>query len=267
MNQPFHKKRRQNFLTEKYYISYSQYLRDECLYWKEGLQAVGDSENEQRMLARMTYSNFSYVLFSLRYTAGVPIEELRTQLPSVIEAYEHYQKALAAYEGIPKAAPLGMGNIGDYERCMQLIGLCYLLHRTDLLPRIAELQDPGYFGEDALYEDLLRYALPDRADTDDMLHIETYDSLVGAMYGDDTESAQLLDDYLQQWYPAFKYAPWHDGHLRIEGTDGDYFGYWAFEAGAVALLCDIDDSQVDHLAYPKDLVAFARANAPKAGCG
>lgn len=55
-----------------------------------------------------------------------------------------------------------------------------------------------------------------------------------------------------------KTCPWHDGHLQMTDTDGHYFGYWAFEAGAVAFLLDIDDSSIDHMVYPKDLVAYAR---------
>jgi hypothetical protein len=264
MNKPFHEQRRQPFLTEEYFLSYSKYLDEECSYWKDGLQAVGDSESEQRMLARMTYSNFSYLLLSLRYTAGIPIEELRPELTVVIEAYEHYQKALSAHEGRPSISPLGLDQVGDYERAMQLIGLCYLLHRRDLLPRIASMIDPGYVGEDTLYEDLLAYALPGRVDLDEWYHDEPYTPLVHALYeADNDEAANKLDEYLKQWYPAFKYVPWHDGHLRIDGTDGDYFGYWAFEAGAVALLCNIDDSQIAHLIYPKDLVAWARENADR----
>ncbi|MFJ2683063.1 PoNe immunity protein domain-containing protein [Pseudomonas sp. NPDC087342] len=53
-------------------------------------------------------------------------------------------------------------------------------------------------------------------------------------------------------------APWHDLHLQ--GEDGNYVGYWAIEAGAIAFLYDIDDSEIDHMVYPKDLVEYARAH-------
>jgi hypothetical protein len=46
------------------------------------------------------------------------------------------------------------------------------------------------------------------------------------------------------------------------GISGEHIAdYWAFEAGAVALLCEIDDSQISHMVYPKDLVAWAKAHA------
>jgi len=224
------------------------------------LEGETDPEERGLLLASVCDNQFERLL--LLYTAGRRIEELRPVLSDVVIAYERFQRALAVHEGVPAVAPLGMGHLGDYERCMQLIGLCYLLHRRDLLPRIAALQDRGYAGEDTLYEELLDYAWPDRYDTDSMLHLPLYDPLVHAMYADtDDERVDDLQRYLKSWYPAFKHVAWHDGHLRIDGTSGDYFGYWAFEAGAVAYLCEIDDAGVNHMVYPKDLVQWARANA------
>jgi hypothetical protein len=260
MSTPFHETRRQQFMTEAFSAQQIARRRRMVAAFVQDLSAE-ETDAEGASLLMASAANDTYELLSLRYTAGEPIEQLRIELTGVIEAYERYQKALAAYEEIPKVAPLGLRNIGDYERCMQLMGLCYLLHRRDLLPRVAALQDPGYEGEDALYEELLDYALPDRYDTDVMFHIELYDPLIHAMYA--AAEAERIDDiakYVKSWYRAFKYVPWHDGHLRINGTEGDYFGYWAFEAGAVALLCDIDDSSIDHMVYPKDLVAWARAH-------
>ncbi|MFW9081544.1 PoNe immunity protein domain-containing protein [Pseudomonas sp. P2757] len=59
-----------------------------------------------------------------------------------------------------------------------------------------------------------------------------------------------------QWYSAFRQASWHDTHLQ--GEEGNCVGYWAFEAGAIAFLYGIDDSKIDHMVYPKDLVEYAR---------
>jgi hypothetical protein len=257
---PFHERRRQQFLTENYYQVLAKHFGDSAAYWAANTPEA-DSPQEAKSLAAASIADDSFMLWILRYTAGEPIEQLRSELTSVVEAYERYQKALEAYEQVPEIAPLGLGEIGQYERCMQLIGLCYLLHRRDLLPRIIALEDPAYAGADAFYEDFLSYEMSDRFDTNDMLHIELYDRLVHAMYAEtDEESVEDIQKYVLAWYPAFKYVPWHDGHLRINGTDGDYFGYWAFEAGAVAYLLDLDDSSITHMVYPKDLVAWARAN-------
>lgn len=261
MNKLFHEQRRQQFLTEAYFENYATYLTEEATYWKEALQAVGDSEEQSRALARATHADYSYVLLSLRYTAGIPIEALRAEFTGVIEAYERYQKALSDYEEEENTSVFYFRELADYPRLVQIIGLAYLLHRRDLLPRIAALFDTNFHGRDALVEELLDFELPERIDTDQMFHPKPYEHLVHAMFRDtDSERIEDLQKYVVEWYPAMKYAPWHDGHLRINGTEGDYFGYWAFEAGAVAYLCDIDDSDIDHLVYPKDLVAWARKN-------
>lgn len=259
MSTLFNEKRRQQFVTEQYFFATDDNYSKLCTLIKEEMledanQADLMSQHHQSLVI------VAYEKFSLRYTAGIPIETLRTELTGVVEALERYQKALAEYEGILKLAPLSFQDPGDYEHAMQLIGLCYLLHRRDLLPRIADLLDPGYYGEDGFYEEFLDYGLPDRdTDCEEMYHVELYDTLLDGMYGDTGEErTEAIKKYLLDWYPFFKYAPWHDSHLRINGDEGDYFGYWAFEAGAVAYLCDIDDSDITHMVYPKDLVAWAR---------
>lgn len=262
----FHRVRRQQFLTEDYFVSNDRYFQEERDHWACALHAAGDTEEERRMLARSAHARFAYNLLALRYTSGAPIEELRAELGRVVEAYECYQQALATFEKAPLMSPLGLDQLGDYERAMQIMGLCILLHRPDLLNRMAALIDPGYKGEDTLYEDLLAFYQSGRVELDEWYHDEPYTPLIRAIYEDDKDqAAALLNEYVESWYPAFKYVPWHDGHLRINGTDGDYFGYWAFEAGAVAYLCNIDDSAVTHMVYPKDLVDWARSHAHLSG--
>jgi hypothetical protein len=204
-------------------------------------------------------ADLSFQLLSLRYTAGEPIEPLRTELEGVVAAYERYAHFRREYEQDPEEPPLYFAEIADFERCMQLIGLCYLLHRRDLIRRIAKFQDPAYAGEDTLYEDLLAFELEGRFDVDEWFHDKPYRDLINALYRESKDEALVeLKKYVLAWYPAMSNAPWHDGHSRIEGTDGDYFGYWAFEAGAVAYLLHLDDTSIDHMVYPKDLVRFAR---------
>jgi len=248
------------FLQQAYYDALQLHFQSSTAFWSANIPEA-DSPEQAHSLAAASMAGDAFKLLAIRYTAGESIASLRDELTSVIEAYECYQKAQGAYEGVPTMSPLGLDQLGDYERCMQLIGLCYLLHRRDLLPRLAAMIDPGYRGEDTLYEDLMSYVEVGRVDLDEWYHGQPYTPLIKAMYAQDkTEASDLLKQYVEDWYPHFKYVPWHDGHKRIDSTDGDYFGYWAFEAGAVALLCDIDDSAIAHMVYPKDLVAWARQN-------
>lgn len=260
MSVPFHEERRQIFITESYFNVMRIYLQESPAHYSDDANLpTGDSLEQQRSLAAASVADDAYELLSLHYTAGEPLDNLRNELEGVVAAYEQYQKYFGAYEERPNKAIFRFQEVCDFERCMQIIGLCYLLHRRDLLPRIAKLQDPGYEAEDAVYEDLLSYEIEDRYDIDEWYHDKPYTLLIDAMYADTPEIAsQKLAAYCLAWYPAMKTCPWHDGHLRMTDTDGHYFGYWAFEAGAVAFLLDIDDSTIDHMVYPKDLVAYAR---------
>lgn len=196
------------------------------------------------------------------YTSGENIENLTPLLEDLVKKYEIRQKTLAEYQGVQNISPLAIDDwINQYEEAVQVISLCILLHRTDLLPRFVKLiDDAGYAGEDTLYEALLNKVMPNRHDVDEWYH-DVYTPLIQAIYSDNKEDPpKLLKKYCKQWYPAFKQAPWHDTHLQ--GEEGTYVGYWAFEAGAVAFLYGIDDSKIDHMVYPKDLVEYARNHQP-----
>jgi hypothetical protein len=257
----FHQQRRQQFLTEAYGATLSDFWAGSQKFWFEHVPEA-DSVAEARSLAAASVADDAYKLLSLRYTAGISLEQLRIELTHVVDATERYQKALGEYEQSPQMSPLGLDQLADYERAMQIISLCILLRRPDLLRRMAALIDPGYKGEDTLYEDLMAFYEPGRIELDEWYHEKPYTTLVQAMYEEDSiEASKKLKAYCGQWYASFKHVAWHDGHLRIDGTDGDYFGYWAFEAGAVALLYEIDDSAISHMVYPKDLVEWARSHA------
>ncbi len=220
---------------------------------------------KSRSLWLQSFSNDTYELFSLNFTFGQSFETMREDLTLVIEAFELYQKALGIYEKSPQISPLGFAMLDEFEQALQLISLCYLLHRRDLLPRLRKLFDPGYAGQDTVYEDLMSFDIAGRIDLDEWFHKESYSTLVNAMYlGEPAANSELLK-YCQKWYDCFEFvAPWYNNHLYINDS-GYFFGYWAFEAGAIAMLYDLDDSKIDNLVYPKELVAWSRANIEKYG--
>lgn len=254
-------KKRQKFFSEKHYENFLR-EHDEVIEFFKTNKFKSDSVEEEASLRSAFFQTLALDRLLASYTAGENIESLVPLLEDLIDKYEARQKTLAEYENSPKMSPLALDDWPDqYEEAVQVIGLCILLHRTDLLPRFVKLIDEaGYAGDDTLYEDLLKKVLPHRHDVDRWYH-DVYTPLIQAVYIDSKEEAsKLLKKYCQQWYPAFKQAPWHDTHLQ--GEDGNYVGYWAIEAGAIAYLYGIDDSKVDHMVYPKDLVEYARNNVP-----
>ena len=64
-----------------------------------------------------------------------------------------------------------------------------------------------------------------------------------------------LIKYLRGWYRGSKASSWYDTH-KIE-DDNLYYGYWCFEAGAVAKRLKIEDCELrDEKYYPYDMVHF-----------
>ncbi|KAA0983850.1 DUF1911 domain-containing protein [Pseudomonas sp. ANT_J12] len=249
--------KRQKYFSE---YQYKNFLKehDEVVEFFKTNTFQSDSPEEEATLRSRHFQQLALDKLLATYTAGEKIPSLLPLLETLIEKYETRQAKLAEYQNSPDISPLAINDWSfQYEECVQVIGFCVLLHRTDLLRRFVKLIDrAGYAGDDTLYEDLLTKLLPNRQDVDQWFH-DVYSPLIRAIYADSKEEAtQFLKKYCSQWYPAFKQAPWHDSHLQ--GEDGNYVGYWAIEAGAIAFLYGIDDSNIDHMVYPKDLVKYAR---------
>ncbi|MCT7298910.1 PoNi-like cognate immunity protein [Ralstonia sp. CHL-2022] len=255
----FSTRRRQRFISEQYFKWLAGFSVDSIEKWSKLLPANG-SEDSKRAIAASLRAENRFELLLLRYTAGEPIAPMREELDKVIADYEEYAKYQSKEFESPNWPAFRLSELNEYERAMQLIGLCYLLHRRDLLPRIAALEDPTYRAQDTLYEDLLAYGMDGRVDVDQWFH-ESYRDCINSIYGDsDEESLADLNTYLDKWYASMRGVNWHDSHLDLSEERGLYFGYWAIEAAALAYLLELDDTLLrEHIVYPKDLVDFARS--------
>ncbi len=255
----FSTRRRQRFISEQYFKWLSGFSVESIDKWSIALPANG-SEDSKRAIAASLRAENRFELLLLRYTAGEPIAPMREELDKVIAEYEEYAKYQSREFESPDWPAFRLSELNEYERAMQLIGLCYLLHRRDLLPRIAALEDPTYRAQDTLYEDLLAYGMDGRVDVDQWFH-EPYRDCINSIYGDsDEESLADLNTYLDKWYASMRGVSWHDSHLDLSEERGLYFGYWAVEAAALAYLLELDDTPLrEHIVYPKDLVDFARS--------
>lgn len=254
--------RRQPFLSQQQFDRYREHANTEESFWAAHTFEADSPEQEASLRARHFVQAALNRIF-LFYTAGVEPEFIGDCLEDLVRRYEICQRDMAIFEECETISPLALCHYPDqFEECVQVISLCILLQRTDLLPRFAALFDAaGYRGSDTLYEDLLGHFLPDREDVDEWYH-HLYSPLIHAMYADTTNEADsLLQEHCENWYSHFTHAGWKDIHLN--GEDGGYVGYWAFEAGAVAYLYGMDDSAIDHMVYPRDMVEYARREAPR----
>lgn len=258
----FHEKRRQQFLNQLAFEHTSNFFRDTASPgFLQALQKTDSDLNDRRRVSA-ALADYSFTNYMLSYTAGADLNLLRDELTGIVANYEQATRHVQAYANDPTFPPLRFAEIDQYERALQLIGLCYLLHRRDLLPRIAATLDGAFAGRDTLYEDLLAYELTGRYEVDEWYHDKPYRDIINSLYRD-TPEERIADigQYLKMWYPSMKRASWHDSHLSISEEDGcgAYFGYWSVEAAAVTYLLELDDTSFrEHIVYPKDLVDFAR---------
>lgn len=68
-------------------------------------------------------------------------------------------------------------------------------------------------------------------------------------------SKNMLKKYLEnQWYELHNECAWYDSH---DSKQGAYYGYWAYEAGAIAKILQLEDKELrEQQYYPYDLVHF-----------
>ncbi|TXI99999.1 MAG: DUF1911 domain-containing protein [Aquabacterium sp.] len=272
----FHEKRRQQFLSERQYLAELTRLPSSIAYFAAHPVGSGATALHRDMLARLTSAEECFDHLALRYTAGDPIEPLRSDLEKVIAAYERYADLLWQYTADRNEPTFAFDVLDDYCQLMQLVGLCFLLHRRDLLPRIAAMQDgvdaigqtgQGMGGADWVFEEFMSLAIgPENRYESETIHWDKpYEALADALSSVDNDAALGdLDRFLKRWYKDLSGTAWHDSHKPNEnGDQGGYHGYWSFEAGAAVLLLGIEDDSSLHkyLYYPKDLVTWAREHA------
>jgi hypothetical protein len=266
----FQARRRQQFLGEQHY-------KEQLAFWDDVIQGQQANllkpEGKERGWHRSLLQGIAdelLIKLTLHYTAGEPIEPRRQELEPVIAAHERYGELLRKNVRNDNETIFDFTSLDDYCQLMQLTGLCFLLHRRDLLPRLAALQDGqngANGGVDTLYEEFMAYGLgaETRYESDWLCHKKPYEPLFHALTETSPAAALIeLDRFLKHWYKDLAGTGWHDSHKPDEnGNQGGYYGYWSFEAGAAVLLLGIEDDSSLHkyLYYPKDLVAWAREHA------
>ena len=267
----FHERRRQQFMSEKNFHECIKHLPESIEYFSTHPYGSGSSPHEKNILARLTSASDAMNLLLVKYTAGENIEVLRESTLTVIEGYEAASRYIwSANNNTPPIYEFD--TIDGYSELMQVIGFCILVHRRDLLPRIARLQDgpnEENGGTDTLFEEFMAHTLDSakRYECDILCCSKPYRALFHALT-EITPEAQIheLHKFLKRWYKDLAGCAWHNTHKPDEnGDQNGYFGYWSFEAGAAVILLNIEDDSSLHkyIYYPKDLVAWCRANESK----
>lgn len=269
----FRTKRRQKFLTEKYFKLNIADLKSSLANFEV---ARTDELARQSFVDPSTQeSSFKWALKLLRlnYTAGEPIEVLR---PLYAEAMKWFREWHIAYGALIQdigresgdemrtdGTPIHFDDLSHFQLIADLVSLGVLLGDASAVREVAAWVE-RYRHQDMLFEYLIEPAISDPDhDVGEYFHVQPYDPLLDAVFTAETpaEAQAFMQQYLDGWYKSFEGLPWHDGHLVVTDEYSVYEGYWAFEAAAVAVLAGIDDTPFrDHLVYPKELADWARAH-------
>ena len=266
----FRAKRRQKFLTEKYFVLNKSLLG-------QFVQISSDLVEEKRAAGKVDDSaqdsafKDSLKLFYLHYTAGEPIESLRPLFADAMKWFEEWHRAYGIHvQSLAKdsteelrtdGTPVYFEDLHHYQLAISMVSLGILMGEGEAVRRMSNWLT-RYRHTDLLLEGLLAKVIADPDDeTTEFFHEQPYDPLIDAFYTAETpeDASAFMKQYLEGWYKSFEGVPWHDGHLVFNDEYSAYEGYWAFEAAAICVLYNIDDSSFrDHMVYPKDMADWAR---------
>lgn len=86
---------------------------------------------------------------------------------------------------------------------------------------------------------------------------KVYDCLKQILENGREIACEKLKEYLQEkWYEIHRECAWYDSHKSNKNV---YYGYWSFEAGAIAKILNLDDSSMKDVPYyPYDLVHYKK---------
>jgi hypothetical protein len=267
----FNLKRRQQFMSHEMSIAIEEMIKNSIQKLAPFLATLERTNSRYHGTLRGDFYE-KLNLIRLKYTNGDELESLR---PILLEAIDAFHVWCIEYDSwfftVDPEADRSRVHVGfdfenqlEYHSVITLLSLAYLFNEKAAIQKIM----PWFVyerGRDVIFEELIRPMVSDPIECDGFYYEELYDLLLGAIWEDGDEGVQCMHDFLKNWYPNYEGMPWIDGHLRVGKLEhaphwAPYYGYWAFEAAAFAVMWKLDDSSYrDHLLYPKDLADFARA--------
>jgi len=193
---------------------------------------------------------YHYQRFISLYSSGEKISGLKVKLENVYDAYSNYINFNASIK-------TDFYELEEYELCLWLVSWGILLKVND--QQFKRLLDCiGNEGEDELFEALVATRIKGRKTAKKLIYLKEYHLLLDATKG--AHNGINIQQFLLSWYGNMKDCYWYDNHKGKDG--GGFFGYWCWEAAAVAVAFNIDDTRFrDIKYYPKDMADFARAKA------
>lgn len=200
---------------------------------------------------QMLYYNLfmsHYEILFLMYSGGFEIDTIKEKLVTTINVLEKYLNC-------KDSKPFDFKKMDYYNKSLWLISLALLLKIEDKdFNKLVQLI--GNEGEDELFESLVSKRIQGRKKANKLIFLKEYDLLLEATK--EGGSSNSIQQFLLSWYKNMKKCYWHNNHKGNDG--GGFFGYWCWEAAAVAVAFNIDDTLFrDSQYYPKDMADYSIA--------
>ncbi len=195
------------------------------------------------------------------YTRGDSIEDVRAEVIGAAEDLGYFNQMMVRH-------PEFIGGRTSYMSNMKWI-IHAILYRLegDALANILAYIDMRKLS-DPLHDSLLHYVrhreLPNPTPTGEGFYANLRQELYDALDAPPEQASKLLHDYIHDWYARNE----KDREIGATGIGSHkkmirYTGYWAWDAAAVVLAADINDTTfANHTHYPTELADWARTQQP-----
>ena len=218
---------------EHYFIILSQKERKNIIMFED---AVKKTALEKGELDRGTRNGYSILINSyekeinLLYSLGENLETIE----------ECYKKLLFYY------SKMWDKKYGYIELVKVLsLGVLFKVNRSDIFELEQRLISEKF--DDYLVNTLIKEIDSTWEREGVEFEFEVYECLKQILDNDEIIACEALKEYLQEkWYEIHRECAWYDSHKSSKNV---YYGYWSFEAGAIAKILNLDDSSLKDVPY------------------
>ncbi|MEP7196595.1 MAG: PoNe immunity protein domain-containing protein [Saprospiraceae bacterium] len=176
------------------------------------------------------------------YSAGYETSQLSYKLKAIIDSnYNHNTKFTVQY------------YYDFHVEYYWLFSLCFLLKiDSNYFNKLLHSYDK-YNVHDYILDYIIHECDPKRVMSDNLFLPKPYLSLLEVIREKDEKLAvKKLNNFLnKKWYQGLKKCYWYNTEDNIHDV---YFGYWCFEAAAIAKIKNLDKGLIESKYFPGDLI-------------
>ena len=202
-----------------YFARYLAYADAQIKKGEGQLHGCPDAAQRQAILLPLCKKRLQVLIAS--FSAGADAKRLRTLLDNAAGDYSEKESI-------------------TYFDLLMLLSFAVILEDKGAAEKLHDAFADQF--SDALFHGLYSFAVSGQAEWTGEFMVPAYGNLAPAIHAlTQKEQEQKLLDYLTQWYDLFDDSAWHG---TCDSKHDTYYGYWAFEAAAVAKACGLDTAHL-----------------------